>query len=107
MNRTDKPIRGVLLKAPLAVHHRYFDLIQGIELKPRPEAGCALLEGMLPGRCLGCFASTLDQHLSRDFDRWLSRQARIHSHFTLSTLRPVRQTRLLAVPSNPARQHRA
>ena len=46
---------------------------------------------------MGCFLSGQDNHLGKDFKRFLKRQARVNARSVFDTARPQVQTRLLAV----------
>ena len=101
INRIDQPIHGTLLKTQSETGCRYYDLIRGLEVKPRLENGFTLLEGDLSARGVGCIAGLSAAHRVKDFAHWLSRQARTHSHFTSDTAPPRRETRSLPARPTP------
>jgi formylglycine-generating enzyme required for sulfatase activity len=103
VNRTPSRVAGALLRVALKPGHRYFDLIAGREASSKSAGAAVLLSGVIPPRGVGCFLSGQENHLGKDFNQFLKRQARMNARSVSDTARPQVQTRLLAVRSTTPR----
>ena len=75
VNRSAKVVEGTLLRVPTLAEHRYFNLVDGHQASYRTEAGCVVLDGLIPPRGIGCFLSGTAKHLGDDFRSFLNQQA--------------------------------
>lgn len=102
VNRSQKEIRGTLLKIEPSAGVQYFDLIAGRELGPRP-----VISGAIRPRGIGAVLAAKPEALGQDWSEFLASQRGLDRQSDLSTafpartvaLRPIAPARATAVPS--------
>jgi len=97
VNRSEQAVETTLLKVPAERGVRYFDLIQGRELKGAAPSGLAALSGKIPPRGIAAFVAGAPTALGGDFGRFLAAQARLQTRAGFNTQFPARVTVLTPV----------
>ena len=105
VNRSEKPVEGVLLRVPSAPGDRYFDLVAGREVKAAEANGAVAITGAIRPRGVGAFVSGSDAALGTDFAAFLASQAALDARADGRTDFPQRDALLKAVA--PTRKYRA
>lgn len=97
VNRADREVAGTLLKVDTVPGQRYFDLIEGTELKPRMEGQRMVFVARIAAHGVGCVLAASTQHLGIGFETFLQSQAALQSRIDLSVIHPHRDTVLKPV----------
>jgi Sulfatase-modifying factor enzyme 1 len=97
VNRGDSESEGILLKTDGDPVQRYFNLIEGTELKPERTGKQVALKAKIPPHGLACFLAASTNQPGPDFEKFLNSQANIHIGFNGDQQHPVRHTYLKAV----------
>ncbi|GHT23182.1 hypothetical protein FACS189430_06050 [Bacteroidia bacterium] len=101
VNRSEETVSGKLLHIELKKGEIYYDLIQGVEVKPQlKNKSEGILEGVIPAYKAGCFLAINKRLVNKDFTAFLNAQAEIYKNDTDSIsyfkrtakLKPVVQT---------------
>ncbi len=79
VNRSEKTIRGEVLKARHEPGMRYFDLIAGKDLAYAVRNGEATFTGMIPSRGIAAFLAANESRLPNDLSTFLESQTTIHA----------------------------
>jgi formylglycine-generating enzyme required for sulfatase activity len=103
VNRSEKPVRGVLLKVPHVEGGLYFDVVSGLPAGRAIQEGPAVLSGTITGRGIGAFICGSRQALGEDFRRFLAAQRQADSHAPLDSDFPARRTVL--VTATPTKKY--
>jgi len=77
VNRADEPYSGTLLSVRHDGDTRYFDLIQGKEVRVRLEEGVAHIDGEIDARGISGFLAVPENAVTQDFKEFLKDQAKI------------------------------
>jgi formylglycine-generating enzyme required for sulfatase activity len=103
VNRTSENISGTLLQVPVLPGHRYFDLVDGMEVHPTINGDGVVLSGSMPPRGIGCFLSGQTRALGNGFARFVRQQAALQAKSDFTTTAPGVVTRLVPVlPTLPS-----
>jgi formylglycine-generating enzyme required for sulfatase activity len=108
VNRTEKPVRGPLLRVSPEAGDRYFDLIRGVELQPRRSGDGLLFAGEIDAYGIGCLLARPAASSREAEPDFLQSQAATFARrqsstaFTPRVTRPVTPPVLLAATSTPA-----
>ena len=92
VNRSENTIEGNLVHIDIKSGERYFDLIQGIEIKPEKAKG--ILNGKIIPRGVGCFIAIKKQVINNDFINFLKSQQIIYKGLSVNTDFNIKQTSL-------------
>ncbi len=103
VNRTEKPVKGPLLKTT-ATGENFYDLIAGRAIKPTTNDGVVTLEGELAPRGIGCFVA-LAKNTARPggWSNFLAKQRALHRRADEDATFPDRHTKLVRAPATPKR----
>jgi formylglycine-generating enzyme required for sulfatase activity len=105
VNRTNHPIKGELLTAPVRPSDRAFDLISGTEVLMPATGPHIVLRGEIPERGVGGFVMGPQAALGKDFSSFLASQRQIHQQYHPDTSFPAIQAAICR-PSQSAPEGR-
>ena len=98
VNRSERPVEGILLTVPQILDNRYFDLILRQEIRPSIRDGKALLAGRILPRGIGAFIAVTCSHGEKSFPAQLLLLFRDQKlRMNLDTTFPARSTTLKPV----------
>lgn len=92
VNRTEREIRGPMLRVMVRSGDRYFDLVRGLAVAPTTKGGEVVLEGSLPPRGIGCFLARPANSSAPGDERLLRRQAARFARSDFNRVFPARKT---------------
>jgi formylglycine-generating enzyme required for sulfatase activity len=106
VNRSEKPVVGVVLKAPHRAGVKYFDLVEGRPLDAAAD-GTAVLSTAIRPRGIACFLAVPPRFFGDGFDAFLLSQARLSERASIDDSFPARTTSPVAPPALKTRLRRA